>query len=221
MSRAILEAPRIRPLWSRIGETVREMSIRLPSLRRRTVSKCSTFSRAGCAPRSKASRSRDRARPESRSADRSFPSTYSRTAAPPRNSSSCRCHPGSCSRSRRPRLHDRRQPAGGQEFAGCLGCRSHRPSRKPSGSTARRGRAPLRAKIGIPSASPQALSLEPSIQAIGCSKAATMRAAWPSPAASDEATSHRHRGGRLVRSGPSPQRAGLARPYGRGLGTHR
>ena len=38
MSRAIFEAPTIVPSPSRIGETVSEMSTRLPSLRRRTVS---------------------------------------------------------------------------------------------------------------------------------------------------------------------------------------
>ena len=38
MSRAILEAPMISPASSRIGETVREIWISLPSLRRRTVS---------------------------------------------------------------------------------------------------------------------------------------------------------------------------------------
>ena len=38
MSRAIFEAPTILPLPSRTGETVSEMSTRLPSFRRRTVS---------------------------------------------------------------------------------------------------------------------------------------------------------------------------------------
>jgi len=36
MSRAILEAPAMRPSLSRIGDTVNEISIRLPSLRWRT-----------------------------------------------------------------------------------------------------------------------------------------------------------------------------------------
>jgi hypothetical protein len=39
MSRAILEAPMMRPLASRTGETVREISMRVPSLRTRSVSK--------------------------------------------------------------------------------------------------------------------------------------------------------------------------------------
>jgi hypothetical protein len=38
MSRAIFDAPMIRPVPSRTGETVSEMSRRLPSFRRRTVS---------------------------------------------------------------------------------------------------------------------------------------------------------------------------------------
>jgi hypothetical protein len=38
MSRAIFEAPMIRPGESRTGETVSETSISVPSLRRRTVS---------------------------------------------------------------------------------------------------------------------------------------------------------------------------------------
>jgi hypothetical protein len=38
MLRAILEAPTIRPLSSRTGETDSEMSISAPSLRRRIVS---------------------------------------------------------------------------------------------------------------------------------------------------------------------------------------
>ena len=44
MSRATFDAPMTRPSSSRIGETVREMSIRRPSLATRTVSKCSTRS---------------------------------------------------------------------------------------------------------------------------------------------------------------------------------
>ncbi len=39
MSRAILDAPTTRPSWFLIGEMVSDTSIRLPSLRRRTVSK--------------------------------------------------------------------------------------------------------------------------------------------------------------------------------------
>jgi hypothetical protein len=39
MSRAIFEAPMIRPCWSFTGEIVSEMSSGVPSLRSRTVSK--------------------------------------------------------------------------------------------------------------------------------------------------------------------------------------
>jgi hypothetical protein len=38
MSRAIFDAPRIFPSGPRMGETVSEMSMSVPSLRRRTVS---------------------------------------------------------------------------------------------------------------------------------------------------------------------------------------
>ena len=44
LSRAIFEAPTMAPLLSLIGEMVAEMLILLPSLRTRTVSKCSTRS---------------------------------------------------------------------------------------------------------------------------------------------------------------------------------
>ena len=39
MSRAIFETPTTRPVASRTGDTVSEMSTSVPSLRRRTVSK--------------------------------------------------------------------------------------------------------------------------------------------------------------------------------------
>ena len=45
MSRAIFDAPTILPPTPLIGETVTEISILLPCLRMRTVSKCSTRSR--------------------------------------------------------------------------------------------------------------------------------------------------------------------------------
>ena len=44
MPRAIFEAPTMRPPASLIGETVKAMSIGVPSLRMRTVSKCSIVS---------------------------------------------------------------------------------------------------------------------------------------------------------------------------------
>jgi hypothetical protein len=44
MSRAIFEAPTITPLLSLTGEMVAETLIFLPSLRTRTVSRCSTLS---------------------------------------------------------------------------------------------------------------------------------------------------------------------------------
>ena len=52
MSRAILDAPTRRPsAASRIGDTVREIGSVVPSLRRRTVSKCSTDSRGDNPPK--------------------------------------------------------------------------------------------------------------------------------------------------------------------------
>jgi hypothetical protein len=39
MSRAVFDAPMMRPVESRIGDTVREISMRRPSLARRIVSK--------------------------------------------------------------------------------------------------------------------------------------------------------------------------------------